>query len=134
MKRDVVFKNHATLSRGFTLVELIIIMIIVGILAAIVVPKFIDLRGEAAQKATDSVAAALNAASAANYQLSRAGSDKAIPIQNCQDIAEVLSTSQALPEDYEIGNLAIAAGSWEPCIVTHPDDSTTATFIGHAVP
>ena len=43
-----IFYNH----RGFTLVELVIIIVILGILAAVAIPKYQDLTSEAREAAT----------------------------------------------------------------------------------
>ena len=45
---------------GFTLVEIIAVLIILSVLAAIVVPKFIDLEQNAKQKAFDGAISELN--------------------------------------------------------------------------
>jgi prepilin-type N-terminal cleavage/methylation domain-containing protein len=45
---------------GFTLVEIIAVLIILSVLAAIVVPKFIDLEQSAKQKAFDGAISELN--------------------------------------------------------------------------
>ena len=52
---------------GFTLIELIMVIVILGILAATALPKFIDLQGDANRGVTEGVAGALSSASAMNY-------------------------------------------------------------------
>ena len=54
-------------SAGFTLIELVVVIVLLGILAAVAVPKFTDLSGDARQAAVNGVAGSLTSGSTSNY-------------------------------------------------------------------
>ncbi|MFT7558720.1 MAG: prepilin-type N-terminal cleavage/methylation domain-containing protein [Flavobacteriales bacterium] len=124
---------------GFTLIELIAVLVILGILAATAVPKFINLSDEAQIAATENIAGSLESASALNHAVDIANEaglsdDTFTEIENCTDAWSLLQGG-AIGDPYSIGAVAATDKTTVTCTLTNddavaPDNTATFAMIG----
>jgi len=117
--------------RGFTLIELVMVIVILGVLAAVALPKFVNLKADAQAAALLGVAGSINSASAINFGAKSANSTKGFTTKGvtCSAAAAGIMQGGVMPTGYTSTTSLVTTtvGEGTDCEIGQTDGGATGT-------
>lgn len=111
---------------GYTFIELIIVVLIIMMLAANSVPRYIKLTHETRHAALAGLASSLSSVSTMNYVASKGQFGSRFKVSNCIDVLQGME--HKLPRKYKVIPQSIPAGKTVGCTLVD-ENNNSAVFM-----